>query len=446
MAQLVVDVLFKGKVLRSLPFDRETLRIGRMRENDLVIDNLSVSRFHARLHLVDGRVFVEDNGSENGCFVNGDRVRGRLELAPGDTIAVGKHQLRVRSDLGEEPPAAASEPAERSDPWDAMQTYLAGPGTRARMRDAVGATRDPAGEEPAEMRLDAEPDDVLAPVLARDEDLELAGAGFDAGTQVLIDEAEPPSAAAPAGPVLHAGLIVQRDGKLDRIVGWERDSITVGRSGDCDLVLAQDEVSRRHVRFVRVDGRYEVHDLGSVNGTLVDGRRVERHVLEVGDVVTVEGFQLTFVLDRTPIEGAVKTAQPAPAAPRERDTFAMTILQEAMPELGASPAEPLFVAAQPPQFAAAESVLPATDLLVEPVEEADDAAFAERKELAAVRPRGSSRASSVQDLGAAAAAPRVVTLELRLHLDELPEPLRRALEQTEGQLAVPADLRLRLGD
>ena len=61
MSGLVVDVVFRDRVLETVPFDRPTLRVGRMPENDLVIDNLGVSRFHARLHLDDRRVFLEDD-------------------------------------------------------------------------------------------------------------------------------------------------------------------------------------------------------------------------------------------------------------------------------------------------------------------------------------------------------------------------------------------------
>ncbi|MCZ7618011.1 MAG: FHA domain-containing protein [Myxococcota bacterium] len=97
MSGLVVDLLFQGELRRTVPFDRPVLRIGRMRENDIVVDSPAVSRFHVQLQLDAGRVFLEDGGSENGSLVNARRVRGRQELAPGDRIVVGDYELRVRS-------------------------------------------------------------------------------------------------------------------------------------------------------------------------------------------------------------------------------------------------------------------------------------------------------------------------------------------------------------
>lgn len=472
MSGLVVDLLFQDKLVRTVSFDRPVLRIGRMRENDIVVDNLAVSRFHARLHLEGGRVFLEDGGSENGSWVNDERVRGRVEVAPGDRVVIGKHQLRVRSRHIGEPSLddAPTAPPERlrSDPWDARETYLAGPGTRAKLQQAAAPPIPPLAppEEPEPMpdpspiaapdrdEFDFAPADLAAPA----EDAELAPAeltgseeGEEPAATVLLAEEdvdEAPAAEAPAPAVapavpLHAGLIVQRDGRIERVVPWEGNAFVVGRSSDCDLVLGQDEVSRRHARFVRSGDRYEVHDLGSVNGTLVNGKRAERHELAVGDVISIESFQLTFVLDRDPITSAMKPAPAKPTLPMAgpgTETFAMTILQEAMPA-GALAAPVPGPEATIANITLEEELLEPADGLEAPFGEA---AIDERKELAAAQPRGSSRAASVQDLGPASALSSTLTLELRLRADQLPEPLRRALEEAgDAELVIPADLRLR---
>lgn len=240
---------------------------------------------------------------------------------------------------------------------------------------------------------------------------------------------------------LHAGFIVQHQGKLERVLAWRADTLVAGRSSECDIVLGQDEVSRRHARFERTGGGFEVSDLGSVNGTFVNGRRVERQVLQVGDIVQIEGFQLTFVLDREPLDGVV-AAQPA-AAPRPREALAMTMLQEEMP-----PRSGLSDAAPEPMTAAAADGSDCTILHEELAEvvaledEVDD----EKPEVPAAAPlRGSSRASSVQDLNRISQPDlREIVLELRLRVDLLPPALREAFEQVgANELVLPAELRLK---
>jgi pSer/pThr/pTyr-binding forkhead associated (FHA) protein len=66
--------------------------IGRGDECTIRVDEPGVSRTHARMHLLQGRYFVEDAGSANGLLVAGQRVRSKA-LDPGDVIEVGRVQL-----------------------------------------------------------------------------------------------------------------------------------------------------------------------------------------------------------------------------------------------------------------------------------------------------------------------------------------------------------------
>ena len=60
---------------------------------------------------------------------------------------------------------------------------------------------------------------------------------------------------------------------------------TVGRSSDNDIVLADGDVSRHHARFEYNAGTLSIHDLGSTNGTRVNGRKIDRKVVTPGDDV-----------------------------------------------------------------------------------------------------------------------------------------------------------------
>lgn len=73
--------------------------------------------------------------------------------------------------------------------------------------------------------------------------------------------------------------------------------VTIGRSDEADLVLPFDEVSRKHALIWRADGQAWIRDLGSANGTLVDGNTVgDRPVpLSHGATITLAGRRYRFL-------------------------------------------------------------------------------------------------------------------------------------------------------
>ena len=84
-----------GAALAAEPAPARRMTIGRDPSNDLAVDDLLVSRFHAELRPAErGRVQIVDLGSSNGTFVNGRRV-DRLLLEELDVVTVGHHAFRL---------------------------------------------------------------------------------------------------------------------------------------------------------------------------------------------------------------------------------------------------------------------------------------------------------------------------------------------------------------
>ena len=73
--------------------------------------------------------------------------------------------------------------------------------------------------------------------------------------------------------------------------------ILVGRADDSTLVLTDDFASSRHARLTNRAGQWYVEDLGSTNGTLVNGRRVARQPLSDGDVIRIGHSVLVYRQD-----------------------------------------------------------------------------------------------------------------------------------------------------
>jgi pSer/pThr/pTyr-binding forkhead associated (FHA) protein len=73
--------------------------VGRASVSDLRLQHPSISRRHAQVKRVGEQFFVKDLGSQNGTFVNKQRIATEVEVKPGDTIAVGNALLRLRGPL-----------------------------------------------------------------------------------------------------------------------------------------------------------------------------------------------------------------------------------------------------------------------------------------------------------------------------------------------------------
>lgn len=99
-------------------------------------------------------------------------------------------------------------------------------------------------------------------------------------------------AALPEGPVL---VVRTGGGRAGETFAPAGERTLIGRSPECDVFLDDVTVSRRHAEVVREDERYTIRDLGSLNGTFINRRRIESAVLEDDDEVQIGKYRLTFL-------------------------------------------------------------------------------------------------------------------------------------------------------
>ena len=229
-------LLFIGeKQIATFSLAKGELTIGRNPANDIVIDNMGVSRRHAVIKWSGDRATVEDLGSANGTFVNGQKVTSH-ELKDGDDILVLKHRLVFR---------VSKEAA-------ALKAGIAA--------DAGQKTMfiDPA-------------------LIAQ------AAAGKPAGR---------PEAATPK---LRPCLILPDRKKM----ALEAEEITLGSSADCTIQFAGMFVAKLHARIVpEKEGQFKIIHVAGLAGTRVNGEKVGERVLKHGDEIEISKQRLLFRLER----------------------------------------------------------------------------------------------------------------------------------------------------
>jgi len=80
-------------------------------------------------------------------------------------------------------------------------------------------------------------------------------------------------------------ILIKNNNQLKKSVNLPAGTISIGRAGDNDLSLPDSTLSSYHARiFTYFDVSY-IEDLNSTNGTFINGRRIKKHTLHIGDVV-----------------------------------------------------------------------------------------------------------------------------------------------------------------
>jgi eukaryotic-like serine/threonine-protein kinase len=135
-----IVLTYNDKVIKEIALTDAVVNIGRKADNDLVIDNLAVSSHHARIAKLDGGFVIQDTGSTNGIFINGEKI-AQHALKCGDQVMIGKHVVVFRDDTMATalPPAGEQSGARRFGRYEVVKELGSGAmGTVYLGRDTVG--------------------------------------------------------------------------------------------------------------------------------------------------------------------------------------------------------------------------------------------------------------------------------------------------------------------
>jgi ABC-type multidrug transport system ATPase subunit/pSer/pThr/pTyr-binding forkhead associated (FHA) protein len=338
---------------REIKLERDRYTLGRDADNDIVVASPVISRRHALLELHGEEWVYTDLDSRNGSLVNGELIH-EVPLREGTRLQLGKDprravMLTVQFAAQAEGPETlliqkAAETCPRChvplqpnapfcpscglnilpSPSDILPEAISSSIVpEFVVHDAGGGTQSYLLSKPV-MRVGraADNDIVVKSGLVSNHHLQVetqAGAvtitdlKSTNGTQVNGSRI-PPNQGFPLQPgdVIRIGdltgnsiqitygsaaegtLRTQAAGSLDLTKLATQPSVLIGRAATCDLAMPHPSVSKHHAMIVRQQGEIVIRDLGSTNGTFVNGVRINQTTLRNGDVIQIGPFRLVY--------------------------------------------------------------------------------------------------------------------------------------------------------
>jgi ABC transport system ATP-binding/permease protein len=281
--------------------------VGRDLRADVRIAHPLISRAHLVLRFDQGRWIAIDNGSLNGMYVHGQRVP-TLDIVDGQLLNVGNPdgpQLafevgRHQGSVGSPPPTATVVTGPRPSPSASWPTQAPMPPPQPPAPPAwpTGATpsqnqprypagpqhHQPTGQQPYPPSA-AQPA-YSPPPISRSQPAYIPPA--DPSQTAMGPTAVP----RPVENNLATSMLrILRPGKAPEA---PPGGIKIGRATDNDIVIPDVLASRHHATLVSGPGGTEILDNRSINGTFVNGARVDDALLREGDVVTIGNVDLVF--------------------------------------------------------------------------------------------------------------------------------------------------------
>lgn len=223
MARLILTL--RGRELDKFLLGQGQVTIGRSPECDIKIDNPAISRKHATLQSREDGYLLTDLGSANGTFLNGEKVDQPVTVKPGDVINLAKFELRFQS--------------------------------------------DPRSE--VEKMIGADVPDMEATMMV------------DAAKMAKAFQSPPDAAPAASGP---RKLVVLKGEANVKELLMERDVVTIGKAGTCDLVVKGFFLDKVEATVSQKQGQYFLVPMGG--GVRINNEKPDKEVtLKIGDTFTV---------------------------------------------------------------------------------------------------------------------------------------------------------------
>ncbi|WP_231999150.1 FHA domain-containing protein [Mycobacterium sp. 1081908.1] len=311
--------------------------IGRDLRADVRVAHPLISRTHLIVRFDQGRWIAVDNGSLNGLYVHNRRVPVvdiqdglRVNIGnpdgPALTFEVGRHQgsagrpplttsIPIYTASAPSAPASQSQPQQVGTPWPGqpqqppsapLRTPTHPPSAPRPIHPPSGPQplHPPSGPQPIHPATGPQPwqptgghptgppsEPQQAPKIYRAQPMQVPPAESETGR--VAEPAGLETGRVPdAANIATSMMKILRPGRTGLVSA--PGAVKIGRANDNDIVIPEVLASRHHATLIPTPQGTEIHDNRSINGTFVNGARVESAVLHEGDVVTIGNIDLVF--------------------------------------------------------------------------------------------------------------------------------------------------------
>lgn len=286
-------------VLRALENGEEyplrgEMLVGREVECAIPLGSGHISRYHAKINVSLNGVYVEDLGSTNGTFVNGQRTKGRVRLNVGDEVAFDDIKFRFASNASGQEGATVLNSGKRFEASNAQapapaQVYSPNP---------ISTPAQPKPEVAKPQNLPSEPEPT--PVI-NDEEQRADGTQLIPSAQlnqiVERNRSNQRHVEVGSGPRLIVMTAPLR-GKVFSLVDTDNgNNWQIGRAPESEICLRDKTISIDHARISQDSGSYLLTATHARNGILINGHAIARAFLKHNDTIQMGGTEMVFKTD-----------------------------------------------------------------------------------------------------------------------------------------------------
>lgn len=340
----MLKLQFRNQAHRYVKLASAAVTLGRDESNVMVIDDASVSDFHAEIALKAERPYIVDLLSANGTFVNEQRIDSRSELHAWDVIRLGDVELEIndpnkcrpddwalraesdllasqffvlqpktivgrssKCDLTIDSELLSRRHAEINIENDQLRIVDLGSSNGTFLN---GSKIEEAHAKPGdELRFDKQTFIIVGPAQAAPPE----GAGDNDNTVMRAQVEDNTVIAAPQDP--NATLVMIIEDQATELIAAPQVATylveqtnflqepriklgglfcEIGRGQDNDIVLSDSSVSKRHAQLTFNNEQWVIADLNSSNGVLINGEQVDNATLQNGDAVKLGRLEFLF--------------------------------------------------------------------------------------------------------------------------------------------------------